>query len=411
MKRTERWARRQTLPLLIFAAITLSACQSRSTAAAPDAAAGKPKAQDNTKDGGVITVNQKEQDIGHVVVEAVRFSAVSGNLVVPGSLTVNEDRTWHVGAIAGGRVEDITARVGDMVRAGQILGRIHSHDVHEAQAGFQQASIELERADSAANFARQRYDRAQRLFDLRAGSRQDVETAEGELRNAQASIAKAHSELEKERAHLEILSVPASEAAQNSQADDVPILAPAQGVILARKVSVGSVLNTGDELFTVTDTDSLWMIASANEADLAELRAGQAVRVRVRAYPDREFAGRILKLGEQLDPATRTLQVRILVPNAQGLLKPEMYAAAVIQRSGRRSGIFLPEGSIQDIEGVSAVFVRRAGDRFEARTVKTGQSLDGEAEILEGLNPGEVVVVKGGFALKSQLLRSSIEEK
>src|SRR6202162_939229 len=101
-------------------------------------------------------------------------------------------------------------------------------------------------------------------------------------------------------------------------------------------------------------------------------------------YPDREFAGRILKLGEQLDAPTRTLQVRILVPNAQGLLKPEMYAAAVIQRSGRRSGIFLPEGSIQDIDGVSAVFVRRAGDRFEARTVKTGQSLDGEAEILEG---------------------------
>jgi RND family efflux transporter MFP subunit len=182
-------------------------------------------------------------------------------------------------------------------------------------------------------------------------------------------------------------------------------------VILERKVTVGSVLNVGDKLFTVTDPGSLWMIASANEADLAELRAGQAVRIQVRAYPGREFTGHILKLGEQLDPATRTLQLRIVVPNPKGLLKPEMYAAATIQRSGQRSGVFLPEGAVQDINGVSAVFVRSAGNRFETRTVKTGPGLDGQIEILEGLNPGEAVVVKGGFMLKSQLLRSTIEEK
>ena len=76
------------------------------------------------------------------------------------------------------------------------------------------------------------------------------------------------------------------------------------------------------------------MIAAANEVDLSRLRPGQAVRIEVRAYPDREFNGRILKLGEQLDPTTRTLQIRILVPNPQGLLKPEMYATANLR--GRR---------------------------------------------------------------------------
>ena len=130
----------------------------------------------------------------------------------------------------------------------------------------------------------------------------------------------------------------------------------------------------------------------------------------VRAYPGREFAGRILKLGEQLDPATHTLQVRILVPNQQGLLKPEMYASAVVRESGRRSALFVPEEAIQEVNGVSVVFVRRTQNDFEARTVKTGQHGDGGTEILEGLNPGEAVVVGGSFQLKSQLLKSTIQD-
>jgi RND family efflux transporter MFP subunit len=166
----------------------------------------------------------------------------------------------------------------------------------------------------------------------------------------------------------------------------------------------------GDELFALSDTSSLWMIAAANEADLSKLHPEQPVRISVRAYPGREFTGRILKLGEQLDPDTHTLQVRILVPNQQGLLKPEMYASAAVLESGRRQALFVPEEAIQEVNGVSVVFVRRAGNDFEARTVRTGQHADGGTEILEGLTPGEAVVVGGSFQLKSQMLKSSIQE-
>ena len=152
------------------------------------------------------------------------------------------------------------------------------------------------------------------------------------------------------------------------------------------------------------------MIAAANEVDLSKLRPGQAVRIEVRAYPDREFNGRILKLGEQLDPTTRTLQIRILVPNPQGLLKPEMYATAQLPEGGKRAVLLLPEEAIQDINGIPAVFVRRSATQFEPRTVKTGRHVNGEAEIIEGLNAGDAVVVKGSFLLKSQLMRRAIEE-
>ena len=318
-----------------------------------------------------------------------------------------------MGAVASGKVDELTANVGDFVKASQIIGRIHSHDVHEARAAYQQASTELERARATEAYTRQRRDRAVRLLELRAGARQDVETAESELRNAQAAIDKAQSELAKERAHLtDILHISVDDRAGSSSVveDGVPIFAPASGTVLQRKATVGSVVNSGDEILSLSDTRSLWMIAAANEVDLSKLRPGQAVRIEVRAYPDREFTGRILKLGEQLDPTTRTLQIRILVPNPRGLLKPEMYATASCRRAANAPMLLLPEAAIQEIDGVPAVFVRRSSTEFEPRTVKTGRRANGETEITEGLKPGEAVVVKGSFLLKSQLLRSTIEE-
>ncbi|HYM37082.1 MAG TPA: efflux RND transporter periplasmic adaptor subunit, partial [Nitrospiraceae bacterium] len=344
-------------------------------------------------------------------VSTVMTKDLAESVTAPGQLTVSEDQTWRVGAVVAGKVDALTVKVGDFVKAGQIIGRIHSHDVHEARAAYQQASTELERARAAEAYSRQRRDRAARLLELKAGSRQDVETAESELRNAQAAIDKAQSEIAKERAHLtDILHVPIDDRSSVETEDGVPIFAPASGVVQQRKATVGSVVNAGDELLSLSDTRSLWMIAGANETELSKLHPGLAVRIEVRAYPDREFNGHILKLGEQLDPTTRTLQIRIGVPNPQGLLKPEMYATASLPEGGKRAVLVLPEEAVQDINGIPAVFVRKSATEFEPRTIKTGRHANGETEITEGLKPGEDVVVKGSFLLKSQLMRRAIEE-
>jgi membrane fusion protein, heavy metal efflux system len=396
------------LLLIIFVAGLLASCDSGTVSGSSRQNAEAPQP---AKDPSVIVLDATQQQNGHVIVAQVRITDVAPTLIVPGRLTFSEDRTWHVGAIASGRIEAISARVGDSVTAGQILGRIHSHEVHEARAGYQEAVVELQRAESIELLAKERRDRAQKLLDLKAGSRQDLESAEAELRNAQAAIQKARSEVEKERAHLDIFQVPFEDPGpDNEMADDIPVSAPAPGLVFDRKVTVGSVVNSGDELFAIADATSLWMIAAANETDLSMLHEGQPVQIEARAYPGRNFPGRILKLGEQLDPETRTLQARILVPNPGGLLKPEMYATATLRESGRHAALFVPEDSVQQINGVDVVFVRRAGDEFEARTVKTGSHAGGETEILQGLAANEVVVVKGGFLLKSQLLKNMIQD-
>jgi cobalt-zinc-cadmium efflux system membrane fusion protein len=138
---------------------------------------------------------------------------------------------------------------------------------------------------------------------------------------------------------------------------------------------------------------------------------GQTVRVLVRAYPERAFPGRILRLGEELDPTTRTLKVRVLVPNQGGLLKPEMYATAEIERAGSRSALFVPEAAAQDLNGNRVVFVKTGADRFEARPIQVARVSDGKMEVTNGLKAGDQVAVKGSFILKSQLLRSSMESE
>jgi cobalt-zinc-cadmium efflux system membrane fusion protein len=405
------------LVVVIFVAITLVSCEPKSAASSSAETARETLQSDATqkatKDSSVIVLDTQQQKNGHVVVAPVRLTDSAATLVIPGRLTVSEDRTWHVGAIASGRIDTATARVGDAVTAGQILGTIHSHEVHEARAGYEEATTELPRAESAELYAKQRRDRAQRLFDLKAGSRQDVESAEADLRNAQAAIQKARSELEKERAHLEIFHVPFDDpppGGASGEADDIPVAAPAAGLVMDRKVSVGSVVNAGDELFAITDTGNLWMIAAANEVDLSMLREGQQVQIEARAYPGRNFPARILKLGEELNPETRALQVRILVPNPRGLLKPEMYATATLQQSRRRSAVFVPEEAVQQVNGIDVVFVRRSGNEFEARTVKAGEHNRGETEILEGLAGNESVVVRGSFLLKSQMLKNTLQD-
>ncbi|MGH9629460.1 MAG: efflux RND transporter periplasmic adaptor subunit, partial [Bryobacteraceae bacterium] len=107
--------------------------------------------------------------------------------------------------------------------------------------------------------------------------------------------------------------------------------------------------------------------------------------------------------------ATRTLQVRVLVNNTNGKLRPEMYASVEIEQSSAREAVLVPEAAVQNLSGQSVVFVRTASDRFEPRAVQTGRSEGGSTEIPQGLRPGEQVVVRGGFLLKSHLMKDTLE--
>lgn len=336
-------------------------------------------------------------------------------LTASGRITVNEERTAHVGAYSEGRITEVMANPGDVVRKGQVLARMHSHDVHEAIAAYARARAEIARQRGLVSFAQRSRDRYRRLLELKSASVLEVDRADSEWRGAQTDLRNAETELEKERTHItDVLQIPLPDEAggQLTEAQElVPIKASISGTVIARQVSPGAVVTLGMEAFTISDLSQVWMLAAVNEHDVAKVQVGMPVRVFADAYKDTAFRGRVTRLGTQLDPGTRTLQVRVVLPNPQGRLRTEMYVTAELGEASTREGIFLPEEALQDINGSTVVFVRRNGREFAPRVVEVAHRVAGEAEISGGLKAGEAVAVKGSFMLKSQLLKSTLGEE
>ncbi len=385
-------------------------------------APGPAQSQAKTASAGAsakdVVLEAKAQQEAGIAVETAAVRGLPQTLDVTGRITVNENRTWRIGAITEGRVIRAVANAGDMVKEGQILARMHSHDIHDSRAQYRMAGAEASRLKSAESYALRARDRARRLYELKAGSLEQVDRAETELRNAQTARENAEVELDRARRHLvEFLEVPPEEpkddraGLEESDDDLIPVKSPAAGTLLARNVTTGTVVNTSTDLFVVSDLSTLWMIASVNEEYLPRIREGMTTHVSVMAYPDRAFSGRITKVGEELDPTTRAVRVRVELPNAQGLLKPEMYATAEIELERAAPGLFVPQASVQEVNGATAVFVAMSQNRFEARPVRLGRTVGSQTEILDGLRPGERIVTAGSYVLKSQLLKASTGEE
>ena len=401
--------------LLILTLILLMAgCGSQAREATP--AAAKP-AQEHSSPTRISLDAAAQQRAGIVVSEAAA-SQMRDSIRMTGRLTLHGTRSWRIGAITEGRVVKVYVTVGDRVEAGQVLARMHSHEVHEGRAEYQKAVSELARLRASEAYLRGLRDRARRLLDLKAGSVEQVERAESELRNAQAAVTQGQVEMDRTRTHLsDFLGVEPDEPKDHGpgrhDGDDdlVPVRAPAAGVVQEQRVTAGSVVSPSSEMFLVADTAVLWMIGSLAEEHLSKIRKGMAVRVSVQAYPGRSFPGRVERLGEQLDPATRTIQVLVELNNRDGLLKPEMFTEASLPGAAGHSAILIPQTCLQEIKGQQAVFVQTGATQFEARTVDIRGSGSGMVEVIGGLKSGDRVVTQGAFILKSQLLRSSLVEE
>jgi cobalt-zinc-cadmium efflux system membrane fusion protein len=359
-----------------------------------------------------VKIDGAAQQVAGITVQKVALRTMSQRLVAAGQIVLDEERTAHVGTYTDGRVRSVYASVGEWVRKGTILTRMHSHDVHDTRAAYESALAEVQHQENNVQFATRTRDRMRRLYQLTFASQQEVEKAETDLQAAETGLEDARISVRKEEAHLtDILALPASALRNlNETTELVPVVAPMSGTVIDRKVTPGSVVEPGQEVFTLSDLSTVWMIASVNETDIAKLKTGRCASVLTQAFPNEAFAGRVERLGTELDPQTRTLQVRIVLPNPGMKLRPQMYANAQIDEGESTQAIFLPEEAIQDINGSATVFVRSNGDTFRAQAVQIAHRLNGEAEIAAGLKPGEEVAVKGSFVVKSDMLKNQIGE-
>jgi membrane fusion protein, heavy metal efflux system len=374
----------------------------------PGEAGAKPVEAKTPKDQVVLTAD--EQKTGKIETQVVQTMDTADVLRVSGRIARADNRTYRIGVRTNGLVRSVSVNVGDAVRKGQVLARYHADEVREERAKYRTAVSELHEREAAATLAKRNYDRMQTLLELKAASVQQLDQARQDLVAADSKVQNARTEVERARDVLEDeLRVPVEPEPGNEEASQVPIFAPAAGYVLEKDITPGRTIAPGQDAFVIGDLSEVWMLASVRQDALGRLRIGQSVNVIVPGVANERFVGKITNLGQELDPTTRAMPVRIVLNNADQRLRPEMLANAEIPFGEPTSVLAVPSDAVQQISGQDIVFVRTAPDRFTVRSVRVGPTVDGKTPVLEGLKADEQVVVHGSFTLKSHLLRSTME--
>jgi cobalt-zinc-cadmium efflux system membrane fusion protein len=286
-------------------------------------------------------------------------------------------------------VTRVIARLGDTVKQGAPLATLEASE-------FVQAQNDLSTAGAQFKLARINENRRHASYDAKGGSLQDWQ-------QAQADLTAATTALNAVRNRLRILGksdaeIAALEAAgtMNSAAT---LNAPIAGVIVDRQVGPGQYVQAGSStpVFTIADPSNVWLLANVRESDAALVHSGQAVEVRVLAYPKRTFKARVTYVAPFVDAATHRLPVRAEIDNKDGALKPEMFASFRILTGDATQSPAIPESAVVYEGDAAHVWVLAGEGLLTYRAIRTGRNGDGLVEVLDGLKQGEKIVTKGGL--------------
>jgi cobalt-zinc-cadmium efflux system membrane fusion protein len=416
---------------LVLLSIGLSGCSEKKSAYKPSGGdgqssgsassskgSGSQQTSDRSSNGGaqpndVVKIPSEDQLRAGIKVQPVVVQQIARFLSAAGQVQIDEQHTSHLGAIADGRITTVNALPGALVKRGQVLGDLHSHLVHETVGALVQAYAAVDRQRGAVVFAKQAQERYHHLYSIQAASLDESQRSDQDLLQAQKMLVDAEANVRMEREHLsELLQVEPESLAPNKLYDKelIPIRSPMDGVVIARNVTVGQVVATGFEAFVISNLNTVWVTASVNEKDLPLIHLNARAEIVTQGYPDQVFVGRVGMIGDLLDPQTRTVPVRLILPNPKTQLRAGMFVSARIEEPQTRIAIFVPEDALQDINGMKVIFTTRDGTTFKAKTVNVGTRSQGRAEIIDGLSPDDRIVVQGAFMVKSEMLKGTMGE-
>lgn len=369
-------------------------------------AASKPQPTVPSDEGTAATtdpeINLTADDLKKAQIHTARVMkrAAQTSLRVPGIVNPDEYREVHVTPIADGIVRQVPVVLGDHVRTGQPLAVIFSSELAEAETQYLAYLAELDAEHK-------KLQRTQNLVRLGAASRQEEEEV-----TATHAAHEAHVRAALER--LKLLGAGERQIAALKEAEqidsNVTVPAPIDGIVLARTANLGLVVNKAQELFTVADLSTVWIMASLNEKDFASVQVGSVARITAPAYAGRVWNGRVTYIDPQVDPNTRTAQARIEVANPRESLRFQMYVDVEFTSQGAVKTA-VPEAAVQSIGDRQFVFlpIKDNEGSFAMRVVRLGPAANGYYAVLDGLKPNDEVVTEGSFILKAEGLRQHPE--
>ena len=332
--------------------------------------------EDETPSSGAPLVKlslDKVQKLG-VKTEAVALRDFSSTLRAVATVQANERLLQTVTSKFDGWIQKLYVNTtGQAVRRGDPLMDVYSPDLIAAQ---QEYLIARRGVNMVASGSQEVQADMRRLMDSALQRLRNWDISETELQRLEQDG--------KGRQYLTLRS-------------------PANGVVLDKPSIQGKRFMAGEVLYQIADLSNVWLLAEVFEQDLAQVRVGQAAQIKVDAYPDKVFLGKVTFVYPTVSPESRTAKVRIELANPQALLKPSMYARVELSSSrAKAQSLTVPDSAVLDSGTRQLVLVQRAEGRFEPRPVKLGKRGDGYVEILEGVKAGEKVVVSANFLIDAE---------
>jgi len=337
----------------------------------PKAEAPPPAKVEQEGDANLIQVAHAEQ---FPLATAVAHESRS-QLTVTGTVNPDISRSVPVISIATGRVVEVHARLGDTVKKGQLLLRVQSADMSAAFSDYRKAVAD-------EKLSRIQFERAKLLYDKGAISLNDFQTAEDVESKAQVDV-------ENTTERLRVLG-----GSIDHPAAIVDIRAPVSGVITDQQVTTAAgIAGLGSpNPLTISDLSYVWILCDVYENDLASVHVGETAEIRLNAYPDKVFNGRISNVLPVLDPTLRTAKVRIEVRNP-GLMRVGMFVTATFHGQKSETHAAVPATAILHLHDRDWVYVPAGDKKFRRMEVTSGGTLPNKMqEIVSGVQPGQQVV-------------------
>jgi len=331
-----------------------------------------------------------QEQLGHVEVAAALKENLPRTLRLTGSVAYNAFATAPVFSPIGGPVREILAVPGQVVHAGQPLLTVTSPDYSVARSGYIKAREAYQLSDKL-------YTRSKDLYGHGAISEADLQAAESAHSQAQADLQASTDA-------LRALGLKDPEAVLKNPAQstaEIPVIAPVNGEVVERLVGPGQLLQaSATQCFTISDTNSVWVLVNVYQSDLGFVHPGQEVEISTESYPE-TFHGKISYIAPSLDATTRTLQARIVTQNQGHKLKKDMYVNATVRAAALKNVITVPDAAVlRDAENEPFVYVQTAATEFSRRQVTLGDSGGGRVQINTGLKEGERVAGNGSLFLQ-----------
>ena len=329
--------------------------------------------------------------------ETVSNQDISETLMIPGRLEAQNLRLAKIGSPINGRISDIYASLGDVVKKGQVLARVNSIELTQNQ-------LTLIKATQLIGLKTKAVERAKLLFEADVISKAEMQRIEAELEAVKADFRASKDQLEILGMSDKAIEKLESSGQVNSYGD---VISRTNGTVITKMINLGQIVQPEDVLFSVADLSKLWGVAEIPEQQVAFVRKDQDVSIEVPAL-NQKIQGKIVYEGDIVNPETRTVMVRTEIDNTDLKLKPDMLISMFIQ-SKKVSKLAIPASAVIRENDRNYVFVQNSPNTYRLREIELGHK-DGQLiNLISGVSQGETIVSDGAFHLNSERKKKELE--